>query len=136
MAPGHCRNYLQKWKVEREENALLSTLLMGSPHCCLQRTLCSSFSSASQIPSFYINVSNFYECLGHPKSKFQNALKNSRVEIGVYLLYTKFSIFKCTFDTIFFRIFGAVLNEKIKIYHINCTNLFIGLEFSTYPFLW
>ena len=88
------------------------------------------------IPSFYINVSNFYEYLGHPKSKFQNALKNSRVEIGVYFLYTKFSIFKCRFDTNFFRIFGAVLTEKIKIYHLNCTNLFIGLEFSTYPFLW
>ena len=45
------------------------------------------------IPSIYINDSNFYEYLGHPKSKFQNAIKNSRVEIGVYFLYMKFSIF-------------------------------------------
>ena len=47
------------------------------------------------VPSFYINVSNFYEYLGHPKSKFQNALKNARVEIGVYLLYAKLGIFQC-----------------------------------------
>ena len=88
------------------------------------------------IPSFYINVSNFYEYLGHPKSKFQNALKNARVEIGVYLLYTKFSIFQCRFDTKFFRIFGPVFTVKFKIYHLNSTNLFTGLGFSTYPFLW
>ena len=88
------------------------------------------------VPSFYINVSNFYEYLGHPKSKFQNALKNARVEIGVYLLYTKFSIFQCRFDTKFFRIFGPVFTVKFKIYHLNSTNLFTGLGFSTYPFLW
>ena len=89
-----------------------------------------------KVPSFYINVSNFYEYLGHPKSKFQNALKNARVEIGVYLLYTKFGIFQCRFHTIFFRIFGAVLIVKFTIYHLNSTNLFTGLGFSTYPFLW
>ena len=88
------------------------------------------------IPSTYINDSNFYEYLGHPKSKFQNALKNARVEIGVYLLYTKFSIFQCRFDTKFFRIFGPVFTVKFKIYHLNSTNLFTGLGFSTYPFLW
>ena len=89
-----------------------------------------------RVPSFYINVSNFYEYLGHPKSKFQNALRNARVEIGVYLLYTKFSIFQCRFDTKFFRIFGPVFTVKFKIYHLNSTNLFTGLGFSTYPFLW
>ena len=88
------------------------------------------------LPSVYMNVSNFYEYLGHPKSKFQNALKNARVEIGVYLLYTKFSIFQCRFDTKFFRIFGPVFTVKFKIYHLNSTNLFTGLGFSTYPFLW
>ena len=88
------------------------------------------------VPSIYINDSNFYEYLGHPKSKFQNAIKNSRVEIGVYLLYTKFSIFQCRFDTKFFRIFGPVFTVKFKIYHLNSTNLFTGLGFSTYPFLW
>ena len=94
------------------------------------------FDLKIQVPSIYINDSNFYEYLGHPKSKFQNALKNYRVEIGVYLLYTKFSIFQCRIITKIFRIFGPVFTDKLTIQHLNSTNLFTGLEFSTCTFLW
>ena len=37
------------------------------------------------IPSFYMNVGHFSEYSGHPNNKFQTFLKNSRVQVGVYL---------------------------------------------------
>ena len=94
------------------------------------------YCDLNSVPSIYINDSNFYEYLGHPKSKFQNALKNFREEIATCLFYTKFGISQCRFHTIFFRIFGPVFTVKFTIYHLNSTNLFTGLGFSTYPFLW
>ena len=36
------------------------------------------------VPSSYINDSNFSKYLGHPKSKFQSALKNFREEIAAW----------------------------------------------------
>ena len=37
------------------------------------------------IPSFYMNVGHFSKYSGHPNKKFQTFLKNSRVQVGVYL---------------------------------------------------
>ena len=43
------------------------------------------FAVVYKIPSFYMNVGHFSEYAGHPNNKFQTFLKNSRVQVGVYL---------------------------------------------------
>ena len=43
------------------------------------------FIPSNVVPSFYMNVGHFSEYSGHPNNKFQTFLKNSRVQVGVYL---------------------------------------------------
>ena len=88
------------------------------------------------IPSFYMNVGHFSEYSGHPNNKFQTFLKNSRVQVGVYLWCTKICIFQSRFCTIFFKIFCSVFPEKFMKNHFHFANLFTGLGFSTCTFLW
>ena len=64
-------------------------------------------------PSFYMNVGHFSEYSGHPNNKFQTFLKNSRVQVGVYLRYTKICIFQSRFCTIFFQNFLFSIPWKI-----------------------
>ena len=73
-----------------------------------------------------MNVGHFSEYSGHPNNKFQTFLKNSRVQVGVYLWCTKICIFQSRFCTIFFKIFCSVFPEK-----------FIKKTLSFYqPFYW
>ena len=88
------------------------------------------------VPSFYMNVGHFSEYSGHPNNKFQTLLKNSRVQVGVYLWCTKICIFQSRFCTIFFKIFCSVFPEKFMKNHFHFANLFTGLGFSTCTFLW
>ena len=89
-----------------------------------------------RLPSFYMNVGHFSEYSGHPNNKFQTFLKNSRVQVGVYLWCTKICIFQSRFCTFFFKIFCSVFPEKFMKNHFHFANLFTGLGFSTCTFLW
>ena len=90
--------------------------------------------TTAAIPSFYMNVGHFSEYSGHPNNKFQTFLKNSRVQVGVYLWCTKICIFQSRFCTIFFKIFCSVFPEKFMKNHFHFANLFTGLGFSTCTF--